>query len=329
MMNIKKKTDGINSVVIIAAIAVVIGVCIIYSFVGGEGAKFYKNSPVVATINGKPVYQAEADSIVKVVMSGNDKPVNFKDLDERSKNLIVREVAAQRAMLKEAKAKGVKEDDDMMRKVHEFRNKLIIDQFLAKIINGEVTQEKLLAKYDELEKTVKGKQQIKASHILLSSEDEAKNVVERLQKDSFAKVAKEASLDSSTKDKGGDLGYLIAGTMDPDFEKVALALKIGEFSAPVKTKFGWHVIKVEEKRIASVPPFESLKQRIAQDTSNEALKKHADELLKDVKIELVDDNADKTEEKSEKKEEKSEVKQKEDKKEDKKDKKDEKKKSEK
>lgn len=291
MINVKKKPEYINNKTIIAAVAVIAVVGIAYKFIGGEN-KIYKNSPVIANVNGKPVYQSEADNIVKAVLANGDKQVSYKDLDEKSKNMIVREVAAQRAMLKEAKSKGIKEDDDMKRKVHEFKNKLIIDQFLAKIVNTEVTQDKLLTKYDEIEKTVKGKQQIKASHILLGSEDEANNVIEHLKKESFAKIAKDVSLDSSTKDKGGDLGYLLAGTMDPDFEKVALALKVGEVSSPVKTKFGWHVIKLDEKKLATVAPFDVLKQRIAQDVYNEALKKQADSLLTDVKIELLAVEAD-------------------------------------
>jgi parvulin-like peptidyl-prolyl isomerase len=107
---------------------------------------------------------------------------------------------------------------------------------------------------------------------------------------------------------------------------------VGVVSATVKTKFGWHIIKLEDKKIATVAPFESLKQRIAQDIYNEYLKKHADELLKDVKIELVavssdnkEEEADKKEEITDKKDEKTEVKSKEEKK----SKKDEKKKSEK
>ncbi len=291
MMNIRKKAEGINNVAIIAVVAALVVGGLAYKFLGcegGDGAGLYKSSPVVAHVNGTAVYQLEVDAVVKAVIPPNDgKQVSYADLDEKSKTMIVREVAAQRVMLDEAKSKGIKADDEIKRKVYEYKNKLVRDQLLSKFANTEVTQEKMLVKYGEIEKAIKGKAQIKVSHILVNSEEDAQSAEDRLKKEPFAKVAKDVSQDSSNKDKGGDLGYLLAGTMDPDFEKAALALKVGEVSVPVKTKFGWHIIKIEDRKIAIVPAFEALKGRIAQDTYNESLKKYADDLLANIKIELV------------------------------------------
>lgn len=288
-MAYKRVPEGKNNKIIIAAVAIVAVIAaLIYALCGNSDAKLYKGSPVVAKINGKTVYQLEADNIVKALITSNDgKPVSYSDLDEKSKLMIIREVAAQRAILKEAKSENIKEDNDIQIKVSDYRNKLIRDKVLAKIANTEVTQDKLLAKYNEIEKTVKGKIQIKAAHILLSSESDARDAVELLKKEPFSKVAREKSVDSSNKDRGGELGYLIEGTMDPDFEKAALALKAGEVSAPIKTKFGWHIINLEERKLATIAPFEALKARIAQDLYNEALKQHAEALLKDAKIDLI------------------------------------------
>lgn len=304
MMYAKRSLEGGTKKYVIAAISAAVVLVLVYAFSGND-SKLYKDSPVVGYINGKAVHQLEADNIVKALITSNDgKQVLFIDLDEKSKNMIIREVAAQRAILKEANSEGIKEDNDTKIKVTEYRNKLIRDKILAKIANTEVTQDKLLAKYNEIEKTVKGKIQIKVSHILVNSESDARTALEHTKKDSFAKVAKEMSVDGSNKDRGGDLGYLIEGTMDPDFEKAALSLRPGEISNPVKTKFGWHIIELQEKKIATVAPFEALKARIAQDLYNEALKKHAEELLKDVKIELANTSTDAaaTENKEDKKE---------------------------
>jgi len=312
MMHIKKKNEGMNKGAIIAVVVVVVaGAGFLYkSLWGADGSKLYNDTPVVANIDGKPVYQAEVENVVKAVLANSEKQVSYKDLDENSKKMIVREIAAQRAMLKEASSKGVKEDKDTKRKLFELKNKVVIDAVIAKTVSPGVTQEKMLARYDEIEKAIKGKPQIRLSHILLSTEEDAKNALDRLKKDPFAKIAKELSQDSSTKDKGGDLGYLLAGTMDPDFEKAALSLKTGDVSAPVKTKFGWHIVKLEEKKLANVAPFEALKPRIAQDIYNETLKKYADSLLAKTKIELVEPDAGKKEkaEDAKKPEPKTEVK---------------------
>jgi len=319
MTHLKKKTDGISTGAIVAFVVIfVVIIALYYKFMlGQDGSKFYKETPIVGTIDGKPVYKAEVENVVKAVLANSEKPISYKDLDENSKKMIVREIAAQRAMLKEASSKGVKEDTELKRKLFELKNKLIIDGVIAKTVAPEITQEKMLARYDEIEKAIKGKQQIKVSHILLSSEEDTQNAVDRLKKDPFAKVAKDFSQDGSTKDKGGDLGYILAGTMDPDFEKAALSLKVGEVSAPVKTKFGWHVIKLEEKKLATVAPFEALKPHIAQDLYNETLKKHADSLLEKTKIELVDTDSGKKDkpEDAKKQDPKKDVKKEEDKKE--------------
>lgn len=301
-MKSKKSANGSNLRAIIAASAIV-GICVVGYVVSRDSgtSDLYKNSPVVGKVDGKAVYQIEADQIVEsVIPANNGKKVVFADLDENSKTMIIREVAAQRAMLKEASSKGIKEDDEIKRKVYEYKNKLIRDQVLSKFANAEITPDKLKEKYAEVEKSVKGQTQIKVSHILLDSQDKAVKAEEQLKKDSFAKVAKDMSVDSSTKNKGGEIGYLLTGTMDPDFEKAALALKQGEVSSPVKTKFGWHIIKLDEKKAASIPPFDTLKARIAQDIYTESLKKYADSLLTDVKIELIKADAPKAEEKDEK-----------------------------
>jgi peptidyl-prolyl cis-trans isomerase C len=298
----KAKNNANNNVIIIlAATAVILIAAVSYNMFRDDTSSLYKNSPVVGKVDGKPVYQIEADEIVAAVIpASNGKKVSFTDLDENSKNMIIREVAAQRAMLKEAANKGIKEDDEIKRKVYEYKNKLIRDQVLAKFANAEITPEKLTEKYAEVEKSVKGKTQIKVSHILLDSEDSARKAEELLKKEPFAKVAKEMSVDSSSKDKGGDIGYLLSGTMDPDFEKAALALKQGEVSGPVKTKFGWHIIKLDEKKLATVAPFEALKGRIAQEIYTDSLKKYADSLLTNAKIELVATDVAKSDKKDEK-----------------------------
>lgn len=292
MLNTAKKSDCANIKLIIIGVTAVVVAGLAYSLIGGGNSNFYKDSKVVAKVDGKPVYEMEADNIVKAVLSGSEKPVSYKDLDEKSKTMIIREVAAQRAMIEEAKKQGISDDADMKRQLHEFKNKLIMERFVTKVIGPEITEEKLTEKYNEIEKNVKGKPQIKVSHILVKSENDAKDVIEKLKTDSFSKLAKDFSLDNANKDRGGDLGYLLAGTMDADFEKAALSLKAGEVSAPVKTKFGWHVIKLEERKLASVAPFEALKPRIFLDLNNELIKNRADSLLENIKIELVASESD-------------------------------------
>jgi peptidyl-prolyl cis-trans isomerase C len=116
--------------------------------------------------------------------------------------------------------------------------------------------------YDEAGKQMAGEKEVRARHILVPTEDEAKAVVEELKKGTdFAELAKQKSKDSSAA-QGGDLDYFTEDQMVPEFAGAAFKLEKGQVSAPVKTQFGWHVIKVEDKRDRQIPPFDKVKDQI-------------------------------------------------------------------
>lgn len=300
-----KKTGSSNVNVILVAIVVVLSVLQLYQFFkggssAGDSSSLYSDSEVVAKVDGKPVYAGEVINLIKTLTAPTDKQINISDLDENTRTAMVREIAAQRLMLKEAKSNGVKEDKEIQRKVVDLRNKLLLDAYIEKNVAKDISEDKVKSRYAEVEQGLKGKFQIKIGHILVKSEADAEKAGALLKKgEAFAKVAKEMSLDASSRDRGGDLGVALSGTsLDPDFEKAALALKNGEISAPVKTKFGWHIIKLDEKKNVIVPAFDVLKPRIEQDLRAEALKSYADKLLETAKIDMVALKDDKKEDKS-------------------------------
>ena len=115
--------------------------------------------------------------------------------------------------------------------------------------------------YDEKIVQLKPEQEVHARHILVATEAEAKEVAERLKKgEDFATVAKEKSKDTGAE--GGDLGFFARGQMLKPFEDAAFALDVGQISEPVQTQFGWHIIKVEEKRDQPLPTFDQVKEAI-------------------------------------------------------------------
>jgi parvulin-like peptidyl-prolyl isomerase len=143
-----------------------------------------------------------------------------------------------------------------------------------KFFEGNLLREKLLA---DVTKDLKpSEEQVWARHILVADEETAKKVVERLKAgEDFAKLAAELSIDTSNKDKGGDLGWFGKGTMVAPFEEAAFALAVGQVSEPVKTDFGWHIIQVlgHEERPLDANAFEQYKQKVF----NDFLKKLRDE----------------------------------------------------
>ena len=136
-------------------------------------------------------------------------------------------------------------------------------------------------------------EQVKARHILLKTEDEAKQIIAQLKAGGkFEQLAKEKSIEPGAKDSGGDLGYFSKGKMVPDFEKAAFAQKVGTYSTePVKTEFGYHVILVEDHKQASVPDYAKIKDTVEKDALNQAkdekFQTYYDELRKQANIEYA------------------------------------------
>jgi peptidyl-prolyl cis-trans isomerase C len=133
------------------------------------------------------------------------------------------------------------------------------------------------------------REEINARHILVKTEAEAKQIIGRLEHGGdFAKLAKDKSIDPAGKESGGDLGWFTKDQMVPEFANAAFALKKGEFTkTPVKTRFGWHIIKLVDRRAAPPPAFEEAKRQIAAKEESEAIASKVKELRAAAKIEIL------------------------------------------
>src|SRR5262249_19553980 len=141
--------------------------------------------------------------------------------------------------------------------------------------------------YDEKISQIKPEQEIHARHILVDTEAEAKEIEERLKKgEDFATLAKEKSKDANSE--GGDLGFFTRGTMLKPFEDAAFGLEVGQISDPVQTQFGWHIIKVEEKRDQPLPTFDQVKEAIIAQLVQQKAQEVVTGLRASAKVEVVD-----------------------------------------
>ncbi len=215
---------------------------------------------VVATVNGKPVTQAD------LAIAADDPALSLPGVDDaQKKNLLVDYMIDLKVGAQAAEAAKVGDSPDFKRKLNYFRDKLLLDDYLEQEAKKVVTPEAEKALYDQSIKLSKPEEEVHARHILVDNEAEAKKIAARLKAgEDFAKVAAETSKDPGSKAEGGDLGWFTKERMVPDFATAAFALKPGQVSDPVKTQFGWHVIKVEEKRMKPQPTFDELKEQIDQ-----------------------------------------------------------------
>ena len=158
---------------------------------------------------------------------------------------------------------------------------LKIKKLLAPRIS--VTEAEMKSFFEENKNSFAQEEQVKASHILVETEKEAQDLKGKLAKgEDFAALAKEFSTDTSTKDKGGQLGFFGRGAMTAEFEKAAFALKTGTISDPVKTEYGYHLIKVEDKRAAEAPNYEKNQDQIKEYLEKQKLEKEYNPWLQEV-----------------------------------------------
>ncbi|MDA8083467.1 MAG: peptidylprolyl isomerase [Nitrospiraceae bacterium] len=159
---------------------------------------------------------------------------------------------------------------------------------------SKVTDQEVKDYYEKHKQDFSTTSQIRASHILVKTEAEANAVLERLKKgEKFEDLARKLSIDKGSAKNGGDLGYFTRGQMVPEFEKAAAALKVGEISRPVKTSFGYHIIKVTDKKAGPVIEFDRIKDLISQKLSGERQKEAFDKyvagLKKNYTVEIMKD----------------------------------------
>lgn len=229
-----------------------------------------KRSDVVRTLQGLPpqVQQMQIEMIYPLLL---DRMVDSK------------------LIAKAARAAKVNEDADVKKKVADFEEQTIQQAYLEKQIASRISDDELKKKYQEYVKDNPPQEEVRARHILVADEKTAQAVIADLAKGKdFAALAKEKSTDGTAKE-GGDLGFFTEGDMVPEFSKAAFALKQGEYTkTPVKTQFGFHVIKLEERRKSAPPAFDDMKEQLTSDMSQEMIGKVIEGLRKDAKVERFD-----------------------------------------
>jgi len=216
-----------------------------------------QDDPVVARVNGADVRQSDL-TLAEEDLGGNIPQMT----PEAKRDYLITFVADMLLVAKAAEAKKVGDGDDFKRKLVYARTKLLMEQLLQTEAKAAVNEPAMRKVYDEAIGQMNKEPEVRARHILVETEDEAKGVVAELKKGAdFAELAKAKSKDPGSAD-GGDLGYFTKDQMVPEFSEVAFKLDKGALSDPVKSQFGWHVIKVEDKRERQPPEFDKVKDQL-------------------------------------------------------------------
>jgi peptidyl-prolyl cis-trans isomerase C len=246
-----------------------------------------QDDPVVARVNGTEIRQSDLAIAEEEV--GNQVAQMAPDA---KREYLVNFLADMMLVAKAAEVKKIPDGADFKRRLAFARTKLLMEQYLQADAKTAVTEAAMRKVYDEAIGQMKKEPEVRARHILVETEDEAKAVLADLKKGTdFAELAKAKSKDPGSAD-GGDLGYFTKDQMVPEFSEVAFKLDKGQLSEPVKTQFGWHVLKVEDKRKKEAPTFDKVKDQLETYVVRKAQVDLVTKLRAEAKIERLDKPAE-------------------------------------
>ncbi|UFN49691.1 peptidylprolyl isomerase [Roseomonas sp. OT10] len=224
--------------------------------------------PVVARVNGQEIRFSELREAAEQLpeeVRGAPPPVLYP--------LILDQLIAQKALVAAARAEKLDQDPEVRRRVARAEEQEMQQALLRREVTPALTEEALRRRFEATAASRQGEEEVHARHILVANEADARAILEEVKRPGvdFAEVARRRSSGPGAQ-QGGDLGFFKKGDMVPEFAEAAFALQAGQISdAPVRTNFGWHVIKVEERRKAPAPTFEESREQLRQAAFEEAV----------------------------------------------------------
>ena len=236
--------------------------------------------PVLATVNGEDILESE----VRATQQGLPQQYRQLPFDMLKADLLTREIN-QRLLMDAGSEAGLADDEEVKAQIAALERRLIAETYLDRALSDAITDDAIEAKYEEFIKTNEPEPQVHARHILLESEEDAKAIIAELDDGAdFVELAKEKSTGPSGPN-GGDLGFFNRADMVAPFAEAAFAMEPGTYSSePVQTQFGWHVIKVEEKKEGTQPSLDEVRQQLVAEISRDAFNALVEDLRSDAEI---------------------------------------------
>jgi peptidyl-prolyl cis-trans isomerase C len=284
-------------------------IAIVVAFLVGGGASYlaFANrspAPAAETATTEPAAAAEMAADGDVVARVDDKAITEKDLayatndfaeelarvpEPQRREAVLNALIDLTLVAQAAEKDGLGGNPEFARRMDLLRTQALRSEFWREKVAPQATDDAVRKRYDEEVAKIEQPEEVKASHILVETEDEAKAIIEQLKAGGdFAAIAKEKSKDPGSGPNGGDLGYFGKGSMVQEFEAAAFALEPGKFTeTPVKSQFGYHIIKLEDRRKQPLPDFEAVKAQVAQLVMSDTYTGLLQKMKAEAKIEIV------------------------------------------
>ncbi|MES0135016.1 peptidylprolyl isomerase [Mesorhizobium sp. M0016] len=242
---------------------------------------------VIATVNGQKLTEADLG------LAEGELSQQFSQLPPEQRRAAALSAAIEiRVMAAQAVATGLDKDPEFQRRMAFLQQRALHGEMVEKGVVDKVTDAEVRARYDQEIASTPPVNEIHARHILVKTKEEAEAIIKQLDGGAdFQKLANEHTSDPSGKTNGGDLGWFGPGQMVPEFDKAAVALEIGKYTKePVQTQFGWHVIKLEDRRTKQPPAFDDVKDQAKQAVIRDKYFALVKQLRGAAKVEIPDAN---------------------------------------
>ena len=238
----------------------------------------------VLDVDGKSFKKSEIQAVWQNLFPAGQAP-DFDTMDDKIKTNILRGIVGQEILYQQAEKSDIEDSEAVKQAMEAAKRKIMVEAFIENKTSDLVSEAAIKDAYDAAVEESKDEEEVKARHILVEDEATAKDIKAKLEKgESFDELAKEYSTDPGSKARGGDLGWFSDGQMVPAFSEAAFKLKKDEVSEPVKSQFGWHVIKVEDRRSKQVPTLSQMRPKLKAQLQEDALNAYVKELLEDSEV---------------------------------------------
>lgn len=245
---------------------------------------------VVLKVGNEVIKNSDVIETWKNLFPAGQAP-DFNSFDENIRQNVLRGLVSERLIYNEAIEAGYDKDTEVKQRLEHLSKQVVMQGFMENKAEKLVTDEQLRTAYAKKVAASKGEEEVRARHIMVASEDEANKIYKEVKngKD-FEKIAKEKSADKGSGANGGELGWFTKERMVPAFADAAFKLKKDEVSKPVKSEFGWHVIKLEDRRKVKVPSFDEMKESLKAEAANKAVQTYVEKLLSKADVKYYDAN---------------------------------------
>lgn len=272
---------------LVSSLAIVV-ICLVLvlskNFINKEGSA--NGVEIIAKSKVGNITTGDVNNYISTLEKTFGQKIDTSNLKDEEMELIINEIVNNKIILNKAKKSGIQNTKEYKERIKQIEDNLLKELFLQDLINKNITEETIKARYDEVNEVLKDKKEFKVKHIVVKTEEEIKKVIRELKRNTFEEVAEKYSIDSS-KSTGGDLGYVIEGQTVKEFDEVLQKQPLNELSEPFKTQFGWHVLIKEDERKATIADYEQTKNTVRDALVRDFMRNYGLENIKDVNITIL------------------------------------------